>query len=100
MNVYLQAVFAFNPPDLSAETLAVSEQPIPAEPVNSLAAVDSNYIVMCHFMNEHVPKSLICPVNVTSQPDAVLTFAVLSRREHITAKATQFNNGELALGQH
>ena len=55
---------------------------------------------MYHFMNEHIPKRLLCPVNVTSQPDAVLTFAVLSRREHITAKATQFNNGELAPGQH
>ena len=55
---------------------------------------------MYHFMNEHVPKRLLCPVNVTSQPDPVLAFVVLSRREHITAKATQFNNGELAPGQH
>lgn len=55
---------------------------------------------MYHFMNEHVPKSLLCPVNVTGQPDMVLTFAVLSRREHITAKATKLNNRELAPGQH
>lgn len=55
---------------------------------------------MYHFMNEHVPKRLLCPVNVTGQHDTVLTFAVLSRREHITAEATQFNNGELAPGQH
>lgn len=100
MDVYLQAVFAFNPLDLSAETLAVSEQPIPAEPVNSLAAVDNNYIVMYHFMNEHVSKRLLSPANVTGQTDTVLAFAVLSCGEHVTTKATHLKNRELTPGQH